>query len=99
MIEPDAFAEYPRRVAFVTANDARFFGVIVTRKRPGGELALAARRFDGVRDFVTQSERGRLSSAARRAQRAIGIPSDRIANRIEVIVSTVIDGQMEGSRG
>ena len=99
VIEADAFAERSCRMPFAASNDASVFGVVVTRAYLAAKFGLHPRRFDGMRDFVLQAERRRLPSAARRAQRAVRIPSDRVGIRIEVIVIAVIDRQSEGSRG
>lgn len=86
MIVTLPFAKRLRRMRFRTANDAPFLGVVV-RTRPGRrEPRACAAIFIGVHEFVSESERRRLTTAIRRTERAMRVPLDDVGSWIEVIV-------------
>lgn len=93
MIEAHRLAEGSRSMPFGTADHAGFFGIVVVRTLTITQDRLACGPLDCVRDFVPQSECRRLPSAARRTQRAVRIPRDRVCSRIEVVVTAMIDGK------
>ena len=98
MIVSNCFTQRMRSVTFAAANDAPFFRVVVTRERMPRKYRFARRRFNGMRDFVSEAERRRLRTTASCAKRAIRIPRDRIRPRIEMIVVAIVDRQTKMPR-
>ena len=99
VIVAGAFAEGAGSVTFRSSNDAALLGIVVVPARLGGESPLPGPGFDGMIDFVPQSQRGRLPPAAVVAQGRVRIPRDRVGIGIEVVVVAMVDRQAIGSRG
>jgi hypothetical protein len=60
------FSKRSGGVTLRTADDATFFGVIIAREAMVRQALFRDTWFDRVRDFVTETECGRLASAAGR---------------------------------
>lgn len=95
MIVSRAFAENARGVRFGTEDNAPLFSRIVASVEPARETIFACRIFDRMVDFMSETERRALPSAAGRAHGAMRIPRNRIGVRIEVVVVARICGQGE----
>ena len=79
-------------------DDTSFFGGVVANVGRRVEVVGAARILYRVIDFMAQTERGRLMSAACCSQRAVRVPRDGVRVRIEMVVVSTIAHETEMPR-
>jgi hypothetical protein len=87
------FVQRPRGSIFRTTDHATLLGIVVPCDAMMRQALFHGSRLDGVRDLMSEPERGRLRATASCSQRRIRVPSDRVRLWIEMIVVSPVERQ------